>query len=104
MSQQDLHQRQQHQHSTIVAPRRSGLSAAFSTNDIASSTQIDVRQAGVSRLRVRRQPVQRAASRLYRVNSVKGRGDDVCVGPEFIVRATHPSKRLDIANVTVRLY
>ncbi|KAK5649235.1 hypothetical protein RI129_000264 [Pyrocoelia pectoralis] len=48
--------------------------------------------------KVRRNPVQRAASRLYRASDVP-RDPTVactreCVGPEFVVRATLPSKKL----------
>lgn len=117
-SHHDLHQPFAGSQLTI-APRRGGLTNAFSTIDLISSTQIDqslphqlfqphldgahkrdpnVRRTGVSRLKVRRQPVQRAASRLYRSNSVQGKGEE-CIGPEFIVRATHPSKQLDIMTV-----
>ncbi|XP_077302733.1 tyrosine-protein phosphatase non-receptor type 13-like isoform X2 [Arctopsyche grandis] len=115
-SQHDLHDQPS---SSLIAPRKGGLTNAFSTIDLVSSTQIEgqtyqpnslnafpkrdcnVRRAGAaSRLKVRRQPVQRAASRLYKVNSFHGKSDDICVGPEFIVRATHPSKRLDITTIS----
>uniref|UniRef100_A0A6P7FCV1 Tyrosine-protein phosphatase non-receptor type 13-like n=1 Tax=Diabrotica virgifera virgifera TaxID=50390 RepID=A0A6P7FCV1_DIAVI len=53
------------------------------------------------RLKVRRNPVQRAASRLYRVNSKKHIGDTPreCVGPEFVVRASLLSKQLTMPDV-----
>lgn len=84
------------------SPRMGGLTNAFSSIDIASSTHLDtVRRGAVSRLKVRRQPVKRAASRLYRSGSIPGKKDDVCIGPEFIVRATHPSKQLELVPSTV---
>ncbi|CAK1550350.1 unnamed protein product [Leptosia nina] len=39
-------------------------------------------------------PVQRAASRLYKAESLKGK--DACVGPEFIVRASQPARNIDL--------
>ncbi|XP_072376370.1 FERM and PDZ domain-containing protein 2-like isoform X1 [Diabrotica undecimpunctata] len=53
------------------------------------------------RLKVRRNPVQRAASRLYRVNSKTHIGDTPreCVGPEFVVRASLLSKQLTMPDV-----
>lgn len=60
------------------------------------------------RLKVRRNPVQRAASRLYRIQnedlikdcSNKTSADiKKCTGPEFVVRASLPSKQLIMSNV-----
>ena len=50
---------------------------------------------GHRRLRVRRNPVQRAASRLYRANvTLPVDSSRECVGPEFVVRASLPSKQI----------
>lgn len=59
------------------------------------------------RLKVRRNPVQRAASRLYRValnNTPALFNEDECyfvrdcVGPEFVVRAALPNKQFQMAD------
>lgn len=62
-----------------------------------------MRRAAASKLKVRRQPVQRAASRLYRAGAapLAGKTGEGCVGPEFIVRAAHPSRQLDIPAAAV---
>ncbi|CAH0720555.1 unnamed protein product, partial [Brenthis ino] len=97
-------------------PRLGGLSNAHSTLNIATSTQIErselqdnaisltalnkdeekviKRQVPVNSHFRRGKPVQRAASRLYKADSVRGK--DECVGPEFIVRASQPVKSLDL--------
>ncbi|KAG5898827.1 hypothetical protein JTB14_018787 [Gonioctena quinquepunctata] len=57
------------------------------------------------RLRVRRNPVQRAASRLYRVGSDLPPGRSKCtqirevIGPEFVVRAALPNKQLTMSDM-----
>lgn len=55
------------------------------------------------RNRMRRNPVQRAASRLYRAGSdtpnVSGQGVRECVGPEFVVRAALPKKQLTVSDI-----
>ncbi|XP_060525691.1 tyrosine-protein phosphatase non-receptor type 13-like isoform X2 [Cylas formicarius] len=59
-------------------------------------------QAGCRRLRVRRNPVQRSASRLYRaaidapLDAAEGIRD--CVGPEFVVRASLPNKKFVMSD------
>ncbi|CAG9854919.1 unnamed protein product [Phyllotreta striolata] len=54
------------------------------------------------RLKVRRNPVQRAASRLYRVKDESQAGNNKeCVGPEFVVRASLPSRQLLMTDVKV---
>lgn len=51
----------------------------------------------------RRNPVQRAASRLYRAGSEnQPRGNVIerdCVGPEFVVRAGLPNKQISIRDI-----
>ncbi|XP_050665087.1 radixin-like [Leptidea sinapis] len=42
----------------------------------------------------RTKPVQRAASRLYKTDTLKGK--EACIGPEFIVRASQPVKCMDL--------
>lgn len=98
------------------SPRRGGLSNAHSTLEIACSTQIEepaIPNAAVSMTAItcndggkskpgpistnfrRGKPVQRAASRLYKAEcGFKGR--EGCVGPEFIVRANQPAKKMDL--------
>ncbi|XP_028173685.1 tyrosine-protein phosphatase non-receptor type 13-like [Ostrinia furnacalis] len=101
-------------------PRRGGLSNAHSTLDIACSTQIEepVSNAAVSMTAIanndidsckpgltntnfrRGKPVQRAASRLYKAEcGFKGR--EGCVGPEFIVRANQPAKKMDLTLTAI---
>lgn len=94
-------------------PRLGGLSNAHSTLNIASSTQIEkshiqenaISMTALNEEKIKRQvplssnfrrgkPVQRAASRLYKAEVVKGK--DGCVGPEFVVRASQPVKHLDL--------
>ncbi|XP_013166464.1 PREDICTED: tyrosine-protein phosphatase non-receptor type 13-like [Papilio xuthus] len=98
-------------------PRLGGLSNAHSTYDIATSTQIEqpqIQNNAVSMSAVnsddrkfnkakqttqssnfkRGKPVQRAASRLYKADGVKGK--EGCIGPEFIVRASQPIKHIDL--------
>ncbi|CAG4988337.1 unnamed protein product [Colias eurytheme] len=94
-------------------PRMGGLSNAHSTLNIACSTQIEtsntqnavsmnalhkeklVKNKQFSNSNFRRtKPVQRAASRLYKAETLKGK--DGCVGPEFIVRASQPAKSIDL--------
>ncbi|XP_050303914.1 tyrosine-protein phosphatase non-receptor type 13-like [Anthonomus grandis grandis] len=48
-------------------------------------------------LKIRRNPVQRAASRLYKVEPVELKATKPCVGPEFVVRAALPPKKLFLA-------
>lgn len=65
-------------------------------------------QSNNRRLRARRNPVQRAASRLYRAGSgddrIAGGGPEVltstreCTGPEFVVRAALPCKLISMDN------
>ncbi|XP_047535619.1 tyrosine-protein phosphatase non-receptor type 13-like [Vanessa atalanta] len=93
-------------------PRLGGLSNAHSSINIACSTQIETNIPDtVSMTALNKEedyskkknfnsnfrsgkPVQRAASRLYRAESLKGK--EGCVGPEFIVRASQPVKHLDL--------
>lgn len=51
---------------------------------------------GTRRPRMRRNPVHRAASRLYRASVDVPRD---CVGPEFVVRATLPSKQITMPDL-----
>ncbi|XP_057655604.1 tyrosine-protein phosphatase non-receptor type 13-like isoform X1 [Diorhabda carinulata] len=57
------------------------------------------------RLKVRRNPVQRAASRLYRVNSETHIGSTPreCIGPEFVIRASLSSKQLVMPEVKTHI-
>lgn len=50
--------------------------------------------------KIRRNPVQRAASRLYRANidPVNTTNERQCTGPEFVVRAGLPSKQITIID------
>lgn len=67
-------------------------------------------QGNNRRLKVRRNPVQRAASRLYRAgngnliyntNRTSSVSTDIrdCIGPEFVVRASLPNKQLVMSDV-----
>ncbi|XP_018332723.1 FERM and PDZ domain-containing protein 2-like [Agrilus planipennis] len=57
-----------------------------------------------NRCRQRRNPVQRAASRLYRaecddkISRTKEPSEKQCIGPEFIIRANLPSKKIVVAD------
>lgn len=96
-------------------PRRGGLSNAHSTLEIACSTQIEEPRMPTNTVSMhvitlndnvtkppqqvtnfrRGKPVQRAASRLYKAEcGFKGKGE--CIGPEFIVRASQPARRIDL--------
>ncbi|GBP58588.1 FERM and PDZ domain-containing protein 2 [Eumeta japonica] len=103
------------------SPRMGGLSNAQSTLDIASSTHIDhalkvplgaASLGALNKMKMedkyttkqinngifkRSKPVQRAASRLYRTEGFKGESNR-CVGPEFIVRAAQPPKKINIIH------
>lgn len=90
--------------------RRGGLSLAHSTLNIACSTKIDEpgldnavslnaitlndRPKSQPNAFRRGKPVQRAASRLYKADC--GFKKDGCVGPEFIIRASQPTKKMDL--------
>ncbi|XP_053610540.1 tyrosine-protein phosphatase non-receptor type 13-like [Plodia interpunctella] len=97
------------------SPRMGGLSNAHSTLNIACSTQIEEQKLqtnAVSMMAItddklnrlkpgqlvsnfrRGRPVQRAASRLYKAESLKGR--EGCIGPEFIVRISQPAKQINL--------
>lgn len=56
------------------------------------------------RQNMKRNPVKRAASRLYHVNDnfndLKG-GRQNCIGPEFVIRASLPSKQLLVDETSV---
>lgn len=77
-----------------------------------SKPDLPLRSANVARnegnvrrqQRARRNPVQRAASRLYRAGNEPVKGGRECVGPEFVVRAALPNKQLIIPDIkgTVR--
>lgn len=73
-------------------------------NDPFSSAVTRVRNKidASKRPKTRRNPVQRAASRLYRAStelpSSKNTLERECVGPEFVVRAALPSKQITIAE------
>ncbi|XP_041981789.1 tyrosine-protein phosphatase non-receptor type 13-like [Aricia agestis] len=90
-----------------------GLSHAQSTHNIISSTQLEPamqtnavslsdintddgknKEAILNKIFRRGKPVQRAASRLYKAENLKGKEN--CTGPEFIVRASQPVKHLDL--------
>ncbi|VVD00607.1 unnamed protein product [Leptidea sinapis] len=92
-------------------PRSGGLSNAHSSVDIICSTQIENTSVGenassmntlnndkINRNKLsnfkRTKPVQRAASRLYKTDTLKGK--EACIGPEFIVRASQPVKCMDL--------
>ncbi|KAF5300403.1 hypothetical protein FQA39_LY02202 [Lamprigera yunnana] len=69
--------------------RKMGLSR---TSNIEHNTNLNKRKG-----KIRRNPVQRAASRLYRAtnsprNSILASRERECVGPEFVVRAGLPNK------------
>lgn len=56
------------------------------------------------RLKVRRNPVQRAASRLYRVNSETHIGSTPrAIGPEFVIRSSLSSKQLVMPEVKTHI-
>ncbi|XP_060804892.1 tyrosine-protein phosphatase non-receptor type 13 [Amyelois transitella] len=95
-------------------PRMGGLSNAHSTLNIACSTQIEepIKTNAVSMVAIteeklrlktgqltsnfrRGKPVQRAASRLYKAEGLRGK--EGCIGPEFIVRASQPAKHMDLS-------
>lgn len=55
-----------------------------------------------------RNPIQRAASRLYKagdmpstVTSHRNSSDQGCIGPEFVVRSSLPSKQLEVGHCKV---
>lgn len=104
--------------SVFDTPRLGGLSNAHSSLNIACSTQIESQiQDTVSMTALNRdeeirqkplnfnsnfrrgKPVQRAASRLYKAESLKGK--EGCIGPEFIVRASQPVKHLELTISTL---
>ncbi|KOB68141.1 Tyrosine-protein phosphatase [Operophtera brumata] len=91
--------------------RKGGLSNAHSTMDIVCSMKIEepVLQNNAVSLNAitlidrvknptanfrRGKPVQRAASRLYKADC--GFKKEGCVGPEFIIRASQPVKKMDL--------
>lgn len=64
--------------------------------------EINTNNNNTRRLKVRRNPVQRAASRLYRAG-INNNEDDCyfvrdCIGPEFVVRASLPNKQFVMAD------
>ncbi|XP_008201547.1 FERM and PDZ domain-containing protein 2 isoform X1 [Tribolium castaneum] len=70
--------------------------AAGSGPKLSRAERLDGGSSG-RRPRMRRNPVQRAASRLYRASVDVDSARD-CVGPEFVVRASLPSKQITMPD------
>lgn len=61
----------------------------------------------IKRHHMKRNPVKRAASRLYQVAdnaNPKGAQERNCVGPEFVIRASLPSKQLFLNDIRVSFF
>lgn len=87
------------QHSNIVCQQPSDEPDANRFRMLARSNNLQQVSSVGKRARMRRNPVQRAASRLYRagdatINVALSEPQRFCVGPEFVVRAKLPSKQL----------
>lgn len=62
--------------------------------------QDEIKRYDRKKKKIRRNPVQRAASRLYRANidNTNSTNNRECIGPEFVVRATLPNKQITIID------
>lgn len=101
--------RDYHRYESINAEEKGGVVNPKNACDREIRPDLPVRSTNVARgdgngrrPRSRRNPVQRAASRLYRAGS-EPTGDVTgvreCVGPEFVVRAALPNKQLIILDI-----
>lgn len=89
------------QESNVVCQQPSDDPEANRFRSLARSSNLQQMSSVGKKARMRRNPVQRAASRLYRagdasvlVNAALSEPHRFCVGPEFVVRAKLPSKQL----------
>lgn len=74
------------------------LFTGCATNDIRLDGGSTNHNNNNRRMRLRRNPVHRAASRLYRASGVNIHDSRDCTGPEFVVRAVLPNKEITMPD------